>query len=476
MEKNTVNIARKLGISSTTIKDWVRDFELKNICSNREYDDSAIEAIIETIKNLKEDNRGLVTIKRAINTRLQQDINNQLKVYKEKLKNEKYEPTITSSNLDYTAFSTSPRPYGNNVWIEINIEAFVKNIFTIKQFISPKTKIMGVVKADAYGHGSEYLTPIAISTGVIDQLGVATVAEGEKLRNNGIKIPILVLGALLPHQIPAALKNDLQIIANSIDILRVANATAESEGKIINVHLKIDTGMGRIGVSPEQVISIIEDLKFLRGVKLQGICTHFAMSESIGISNYTKQQFELFCYIINRIKEKIELPALHVANTDAIFLHPDTHLDIVRPGIGMYGLCSNEKINLQPILTLNGCITQIREFPAGSKLGYGCKFITKNNSQIAIVPIGYADGLPRILSNNQDVLVQGKRCPIVGMISMDQCLIDITGLKVKLGEKVTFLGRQGKEEITAKEWAKNANTIPYEILCGLGNRLTRYYI
>lgn len=359
-------------------------------------------------------------------------------------------------------------------WVEINLKALRDNIIHIKSLLPPKTKIMAVVKANAYGHGLVKIAKAALTSGA-DHLGVATLNEGTELRASGITAPILVLGCLLPEQLPKALKHNLQVIISNLENLYRFQFIANSLNKIAEIHLKIDTGMGRIGLFPEQAIPIIEAIPSLPNLQLNGICTHFAMSED-PTSFYTKLQFQRFQTFIQDIESKIPLPTLHVANSSAVLLHQETHLDMVRVGLAMYGVSEAGNIILEPVLSLKAKVTQIRELPSGTPVGYGCNYITDRPTKIALIPVGYADGIPRSLSNRQEVLIHGQRCPIIGNISMDQCTIDITDLEVSIGDEVVLLGKQKNKEISVKEWAKKANLIPYEILCHIANRLSRLYI
>lgn len=364
----------------------------------------------------------------------------------------------------------------SNSWIEIDLKNFQNNLLVLKKMLKPKTLLMAVVKADAYGHGYTEMSKFAQKNGA-DYLGVASVFEGKLLRNEGIKIPILVLGNIFPLQIEIALENNLDIVVSSIESVLLIQEFAQKKGFIANVHLKIDTGMGRVGVIPENLDRVLEKLLLAKNIFLKGVFTHFSDAENLEKS-YTLGQLSIFHESLVKIKEKgFKNFITHAANSSATILYPDSHFDLVRTGIAMYGYPEPKNDSFKPVLSLKTKIIAIKEFKSGCYLGYGKTFLTKRKSIIATLPIGYADGLSRLLSNRQEVIIKQTRCPIVGNISMDQALVDITELPdLKVGETVILIGYSGKESITAKEWADKIGTISYEVLCNFGNRIPRFYL
>jgi alanine racemase len=363
-----------------------------------------------------------------------------------------------------------------NSWLEINLSNLGNNIDFLKSLLPDKTKMMAVVKAEAYGHGSVEVA-LKAKEKKVDYLGVATIAEGKILRNEGIKLPVLVLGSVFPEQIHIALKYGIEITLASEENIRNTEMVAASLGLKAGVHLKIDTGMGRVGILPDKLNSAVELLKKSDNLEIKGVFTHFAESENPDF-NFTRQQIKTFLKCIEEIKTAgFNNFIIHAANSSATLIHPESHFDMVRTGLAMYGIPDPETVGLEPVMSLKSRIINLKEIPAGSSLGYGRSFITKRDSLIGIIPIGYADGFPRVLSNKQEVLIGEKRCMVVGNISMDQCLVDLTDLqKVNIGDEVILLGKAGKEHITAKDWAAKSYRIPYEVLCGFGNRLPRIYI
>lgn len=363
-----------------------------------------------------------------------------------------------------------------NSWLEIDLKKYAHNIAYIKKLISPKTKILQVVKADAYGHGAIQIAKIAQELKV-DYLGVANVAEGKILRLAGMTLPILVLGSIFKNQIETALKNNLHIAMTSLLSFDEIEDVALKNNLTAHTHLKIDTGMGRVGVREEHLDEVIQKLKNSKHIVLDGVFTHFAESEEPN-SDFTNKQLKTFEKALEKIKFHLNSAfIIHSANSSATLIHPESYFDMVRLGISGYGLGDPPDNNLEQVMSLKSKIINIKEIPEGNSLGYRRSFITKRNSIIGTVPLGYADGLPRILSNNQDVLIRGKRFPIVGNISMDQFLVDLTNLdNPEIGEEVVLLGKMNDQLIPIEEWAKKSYKITYEVLCGFGNRLPRKYV
>lgn len=361
-----------------------------------------------------------------------------------------------------------------NAWLEINLNNLTHNINYLKTIIPKNTKLMGVVKADAYGHGAIETSQYLESKG-LDWLGVANIAEAKILRQFGRKLPILVLGSVFKEQIYVALKYNIELAITSLKSLEDIITESKKVNKQAFVHLKIDSGMGRVGVRLENLESVLNLLKNTDNIVLKGVFTHFAESEvKNGFTNNQINEFEKALEIINKYGFKNFV--IHASNSSGIIVHPRAYFDMVRAGIAMYGISDPIDINLKPVMSLKSKIINIKEIPEGNTLGYGRTFKTKRKSIIGTIPVGYADGLPRVLSNKQDVLIRGKRFPLVGNISMDQCMVDLTDLNcIEIGEQVTLLGTSGENTIRPEEWASKSYRISYEVLCGFGNRLPRVY-
>jgi alanine racemase len=362
-------------------------------------------------------------------------------------------------------------------WLTVDLGAIAANVQALRAWLPTHTRLMAVVKADAYGHGALQVARTAIAAGA-DWLGVATVAEGLKLRALGINHPMLLLGLLVPDAYETALAAGLDVTLSGPEDLRRLSAIAARMGRMARVHLKLDTGMTRVGAPVAEAKTLVDLALGLLHVELVGVTSHLATSESAD-PTYADLQIRRFFQAV----DELVLPhgvLCHVANSGGTLLHPESHADMVRVGLMLYGLPPREGVTLPfPLcraLSAQARITQLRSVEAGIPVGYGGRFVTERPTQLALLPVGYADGMPRALSNRQDVLIKGVRCPIVGAVSMDQCTVDVTGVEAWVGDEAVLLGRQGDREIEVEEWAKAADTIPYEIICGLGRRLPKVYL
>ena len=363
-----------------------------------------------------------------------------------------------------------------NSWLEINLNNLNHNLKYLKSLVTEMTKVMAVVKADAYGHGLIEVSEEAQKNNLINYLGVANIAEAKILRQAGITLPILVLGTIFAHQISISIKYNIETVINSVQNVSDIEEAAKELNIRAKVHLKIDSGMGRVGIRPEKLDELINELKKCQNIDLIGVMTHFAESENLDFS-FTNLQNKVFKNCLEKIKNSgFKDFLIHSANSSATLIHDDTYFDMVREGLAMYGIGDPPDENLKAVLSLKSKIVNIKEIPENQSLGYGRSFVTKRKSLIGIIPIGYADGFPRILSNNQDIIINGQRYPVVGNISMDQSLIDLTNCPdVNIGQEVVLIGKSGNEEIKVEEWAKKSYKISYEVLCGFGNRLPRIY-
>ncbi|MBI1804060.1 MAG: alanine racemase [Ignavibacteriae bacterium] len=362
--------------------------------------------------------------------------------------------------------------------VEINLNALQFNVSEIRKRVGPKVKIMGIVKANAYGHGIVGVAHALTRFGV-DYLGVGFLEEGVQLRNHGISAPILVLGGVVGSQIHQFLSYDLDITVASIEIAELIDTEAlVNSGKRARVHLKIDTGMERIGVHAENAGPFIERVCGLKNIDVVGIYSHLATADEHDKS-FAEEQMQRFTTVLDCIRRKgIAIPFQHIANSGAILDLPQSYYSMVRPGIMLYGIypsdTTSESIPLHPVLTLRSKVAFIKEVPAGVSISYGRQYTTTRRTKIATVPIGYGDGYGRMLTNQIDVLIRGNRYPVVGTICMDQIMVDLgPDSNVHVGVDVTLIGREGNETITAWEISKKLGTIPYEVLTNIAARVPR---
>jgi alanine racemase len=368
------------------------------------------------------------------------------------------------------------------VWAEVDLDAAKNNISEIRRITDRNAKIMAVVKADSYGHGAVELAKVFLKNGA-DALAVAIIDEAEQLRLEGIDCPILILGSTHVSSIKNVVKYDVTQAVFTYDMAKLISDEAASQGKIAKIHIKVDTGMGRIGFLPsERSIEIIEKISKLSNIEIEGIFTHFSVSDERD-KEFTNKQFNIFMDIIKKLELKgINIPIKHCANSAAIIDCPEMHLDMVRPGIILYGLypsneVNKEKINLIPLMKLKASIVHIKQVKKDTSISYGRTFVTQKDSTIATVPIGYADGYSRILSSKGKVIVEDEFAPIVGRICMDQMMIDVTGIKdVKVGDEVILIGNSTGKKVSFEEIADIIGTINYEIVCMISKRIPRVYI
>ncbi|MDD5622620.1 MAG: alanine racemase [Actinomycetota bacterium] len=379
-------------------------------------------------------------------------------------------------------------------WAEINLSRLCHNLEIIQSFADSKnTKVMAVVKADAYGHGAAEVSRQALKCGAYS-LGVAIAEEGIELRASGITAPIYILGESPPEAMEEAIKYDLILNMNSYKAAQFVSEECERTGKKVTVSINIDTGMNRIGINFNDAVSEILKISSLPNLKLEAISTHFSCAGGRD-DYYTEQQWKRFNEIINRVKDKkINIKIFHCANSAVFFRHRNMHLDMVRTGISIYGLnpydedyadwldpeASSAVSRLKPVFSLKTRITFIKEVPSGELISYCGTFRTKRDSIIATVPVGYADGYPRSLANRAVVLIDGKPAPVVGNITMDQFMIDITDIakesNINAGDEVILIGDSGDKKITADDIARLMDTINYEVVCMFKKRIPRIYI
>ena len=370
--------------------------------------------------------------------------------------------------------------FSQRAWVEIDLGALSHNVKQLVKFLSPCTQLMAVVKADAYGHGAVTVARTALEAGA-SWLGVATVPEGIQLREDGIKAPILILGATnTPEQIQAIAHWQLQpTLCSPKQALEFSNTLETiNHNSSLPVHIKLDTGMSRLGTNWQQAADFVQLVQGLPHLDIASIYSHLATADSLD-ATVMKEQHRRFAEATAHIKAKgIKIPSLHLANSAATLTNPELHYDMVRVGLAIYGLYPathlQNQIKLQPVLQLKARVTQVKTIAAGTGVSYGHHFIASKEMRLAVVGIGYADGVPRSLSNQMQVLIRGQRIPQVGAITMDQIMLDVSSIPdLQEGEIVTLLGQQGKEQISADDWANCLNTISWEILCGFKHRLPR---
>ncbi|KEH90076.1 alanine racemase [Clostridium novyi A str. 4540] len=368
------------------------------------------------------------------------------------------------------------------VWAEINLDNLASNMKHIKELSNTK-EIIGIVKADAYGHGALDIVPTLIENGAT-ALAVAVVSEGVELRRGGIECPIMVLGFTPPSLIDMLLKHDIEQTVFSLDYAKELSKAAEKMHKVAKIHIAVDTGMGRIGFLPkEQSIQDVKAISMLPNIKIKGMFSHFSTADEKNkeYSAYQLNQFNKFYEGLKR--ENVNIETRHISNSAAIMDLPETIFEGVRPGIILYGYYpSNEvdktKLELKPVMQLKTNVVHIKKIPSGEYISYGRKFKTDRESLIATLPVGYADGYTRLLFGKAKVIINGQLAPVVGRICMDQCMVDITDIKgdIKVGEEVILIGEKNGVKIDADDIAEMLGTINYEVICMISKRVPRVYI
>ena len=370
------------------------------------------------------------------------------------------------------------------VWAEVDLKAIAHNIRELRRITNPKARFMAIVKANAYGHGIIEVARQSLENGA-EALGVANIEEGIQLRKAGIDAPVLIFGYTSPVHAKKLIEFDLTQTVYSYEISRALSEAVAAYGKKIKVHIKVDTGMGRLGLLrgiTDSSVSEVESISRLPMLELEGIYTHFATADKSDRS-YAGKQFEIFMDFLNQLRiAGLEIPVTHAANSAAIINMPETHLDMVRAGISIYGLYTSEEVDrsiikLKPAMELKTKIIHLKKVPAGFKVSYGTTYETEKPTTIATVSIGYADGLSRLLSSKGRMLVCGQSAPIVGRVCMDMTMLDVGKIpEIAIGEEVVVFGKQGNTSISVDEIASTINTINYEVVSTIMERVPRIYL
>ena len=370
----------------------------------------------------------------------------------------------------------------NRTWVEVDLGAIGENVRKIKERVKP-VKVLACLKADGYGLGA---LPIAKEIERdVDIFGLATIREAKELRKGGIKKPLFILGTILPEEAKEAVKNDLILTLCSEELTSALSKEGKRQNKEVRVHLKVDTGMGRLGILPSDVFPFVKEIQKLPNLSLEGIFSHFPSADRD--INFSKRQLNIFLDLIKELERRgIEFCFRHIANSSAVLNLPESYLDkrlnLVRVGLLIYGLYPSLKerkknlLNLKPALSLKSRIISLKEGPKGWGISYGRTYRTKKRTKIAIIPCGYADGYSFALSNKGYLIIEGERCPVLGRVCMDQMVVGVDRIKnLKIGEVATLIGKDKRKEITVEELAEIGKTIPYEIVSRLSHRLPRFY-
>ena len=361
----------------------------------------------------------------------------------------------------------------------VNLAALAHNLSCIKRYLSPDCEVMAIVKANAYGHGAED-TARALARQGVGRFAVSSLDEGIALRQAGISASVVVLGALFEEQVSDLVAHQLTPVVSGGHILPSLAKAARSHPAPYPIHLKVETGMGRLGFSPEELLSLLDNPLLRSPLQVEGMMTHLADADGKD-STFTERQLGAFRNMVEQIRQRgFTIPLVHAANSAAIVRFPGAHFSLVRPGIMLYGYhtlpATVPPPDLKPVLSLHTTIVQLRNIPQGGTVSYNGTFVATRPTRIAVLPIGYADGYSRQLSHRGSVLIRGRRAPIIGLVCMDMIMVDVTDItQLQVGETVTLIGQQGGESIWADEVAGWIDTIPYEILCGIGSRVPRLY-
>jgi alanine racemase len=368
-------------------------------------------------------------------------------------------------------------------WAEINLDALASNYRAVRGRVGAGVKVMCVLKADAYGHGAAGCARRLAAEGA-EWFGVATPEEAFELRRAGVTQPVLSFGGFWEGQAEACLREKVVPVVYRLDMAEALDAAARAAGVVADVHLKIDTGMGRLGVRYDEAAEFASRLREFRNVRVDGLMTHFAAADEPRRECFTQEQLNHFREAVTAFRERGHNPTYeHAANSAATLAHPETRLQMVRPGGVLYGLWRDvlpplpDRPELRPVMSVRSRITLLKRVHKGETLGYGCTFEAAREMLVATVPAGYADGYARALSNRGRVIVGGRLAPVVGRVSMDLTIVDVTDVPgVSTGDRVTLLGEDGELSVPAEDLAQTAGTLSYEITCGVSARVPRHFL
>lgn len=373
----------------------------------------------------------------------------------------------------------------DRAWAEIDLDALQFNVASIRKCIDQGTKIIAVIKTDGYGHGASQIAQLLEDERQVWGYAVATAEEAFSLRADGIQKPILILGYTFPYSYGQMISGQVRATVFTCEAAEALSDIAVASGQICRIHIKIDTGMTRIGIHPDdEGVALIRRIAGLPGLEIEGIFTHFATADEADRTK-TYHQMTLFREYVDRIERDlgIRIPMRHCSNSAGIVEIPEANMEAVRAGIILYGLWPSDevqtdgKIQLRPMLSLKSRVVYVKTVPEGQEISYGGTFTTTRDTRVATVCIGYGDGYPRSLSNLGDVIIKGQRVPILGRVCMDQFMIDVTDVRVpvRVGDQVTLIGREGDACITMEELGALSGRFNYELACDIGKRIPRIY-
>jgi alanine racemase len=366
-----------------------------------------------------------------------------------------------------------------STWVEVDLDRFSANLRSIRDLIGPDREVLLVVKADAYGHGAVEMAEAAEREGVAF-LGVATLHEGIQLRQSGRTLPIVVLSPLLPSEIDEAVRHRLDPTVCDLDFARALSRAAAGSGVPQRCHVEVDTGMGRIGVREDAAEAFLTELAAMPGLRLASLYTHFPDADGADLA-YSHAQAARFAALVARLAEHGIRPArVHAANSAATLNLPEAHFDAVRVGLIAYGhrpSRADTALAVAPVMSFKSRLVQVRTLPAGTSISYARTFVTERETRVGVVPVGYGHGYSWLMSNRGRMLVRGASCPILGRVTMDLTMVDLAAAPgAEVGDEVVLFGEQGAAELPLEEVARGSETLPYEIMCTIGKRVTRIYV
>jgi len=366
-----------------------------------------------------------------------------------------------------------------STWVEVDLDRFTANLRAIRELGGPGRDVLLVVKADAYGHGAIEISEAAVAEGVA-VLGVATLHEGIQLRRSGCPLPILVLSPLLPGEVNEAVAHELEPTVCEVEFAHAFSRAATAAGRPLRVHVEVDTGMGRTGVRVEDAEHFLVDLLALPGLRLASLYTHFPDADAEDLT-FAHDQVRRFRALVERLEEHgIHPPRLHASNSAGVVNLPDARFDWLRVGLVAYGhrpANAITQLDVRPVMSFKSRLVQIRELPAGTPISYARTSVTKRPTKLGVVAVGYGHGYSWLLSNRGEMLVRGRRVPILGRVTMDLTMVDLTDVpEVALGDEVVLFGDQGDARLSLDEVARGSDTLPYEVMCTIGKRVSRIYV